>query len=110
MIFYVAFVLGACTWFAKTWIDVTNSGSREVAKNLKEHNLTMRGYRDGSVVAVLDRYIPTTAALGGFGVGVLTLLADFLGCIGSGASLLLAITVIYQYFEIVVRETSQGGL
>lgn len=106
VVFYVAFVLAGCTFFAKSWIEVTNSGSREVAKNLRDHNLTMRGYRDTTVVAVLDRYIPTTAALGGFAIGLLTVLADFLGCVGSGSSVLLASTIIYQYFEIVVRETS----
>jgi protein transport protein SEC61 subunit alpha len=94
---------------ARGWIEVTNSGSREVAKNLKEYNLTMRGYRDTTVVAVLDRYIPTTAALGGFAVGALTLLADGLGCIGSGSSLVLAVTIMYQYFEMIVKETSQYG-
>jgi protein transport protein SEC61 subunit alpha len=81
-----------------------------VAKNLKDHNLTMRGYRDTTVVAVLDRYIPTTAALGGFGIGALVLVADFLGCIGSGASITLAVTIIYQYFEVVAKEASQYGL
>ena len=109
VVFYVIFVLAGCTFFAKTWIDVTNSGSREVAKNLRDNNLTMRGYRDTTVVAVLDRYIPTTAALGGFGVGALTLLADGLGCIGSGSALVLAVTIVYQYFELIVRETSQYG-
>ncbi len=109
VVFYAAFVLAGCTYFAKSWIEITNSGSREVAKNLKEHNLTMKGYRDTTVVAVLDRYIPTTAALGGFAVGALLLGADLLGCIGSGASLILATTTVYQYFESIVRETSQGA-
>jgi protein transport protein SEC61 subunit alpha len=109
VLFYTAFVIVGCTLMARGWIEVTNSGSREVAKNLKEYNLTMRGYRDTTVVAVLDRYIPTTAALGGFAVGALTLLADGLGCIGSGSSLVLAVTIMYQYFEMIVKETSQYG-
>lgn len=109
VVFYVAFVLAGCTLFGKTWIDVTNSGSKEVAKNLKEYNLTMRGYRDSTVVAVLDRYIPTTAALGGFGVGALSLLADALGCIGSGSGLILGVTIIYQYVEQISKEVSQYG-
>jgi protein transport protein SEC61 subunit alpha len=110
VVFYVVFVLLGCTFFAKTWIDVTNSGSREVAKNLKEYNLTMRGYRDTTVVAVLDRYIPTTAALGGFAVGALTLLADALGCIGSGSGVVMAVAIVYQYFEIIAKEVSQYGM
>jgi protein transport protein SEC61 subunit alpha len=110
VVFYSVFVLAACTFFARYWIEVTHSGSREVAKNLKEHNLTMKGYRDTTVVAVLDRYIPTTAALGGFALGALLVMADLLGCIGSGAGLILATTTVYTYFELIIRETSQGGL
>ena len=110
VVFYIVLVLAGCTFFGKTWIDVTNSGSKEVAKNLKDYNLTMRGYRDSTVVAVLDRYIPTTAALGGFGVGALTLLADGLGCVGSGSGLVLAVTIIYQYIEQISKEVSQYGI
>lgn len=110
VVFYMVFVLVGCTFFGKTWIDVTNSGSKEVAKNLKDYNLTMRGYRDSTVVAVLDRYIPTTAALGGLGVGALTLLADGLGCVGSGSGLVLAVTIIYQYIEQISKEVSQYGI
>lgn len=108
--FYICFVLIGCTMFGKTWIDVTNSGSREVAKNLKDYNLTMRGYRDTTVVAVLDRYIPTTAALGGFAVGALTLLSDAMGCIGSGSGVVMTVTILYQYFETIAREVSQYGM
>jgi protein transport protein SEC61 subunit alpha len=109
VIFYAVFTLLGCTLFARAWIEITKSGSREVAKGLKDNNLTMRGYRDTTVVAVLDRYIPTAAALGGFAVGALTLLADGLGCIGSGSGLVLASTVMYQYFEMIAREASQYG-
>jgi protein transport protein SEC61 subunit alpha len=30
--------------------------------------------------------------------------ADFLGAIGSGTGILLAVTIIYQYFEVFVKE------
>lgn len=35
--------------------------------------------------------------------------ADFLGAIGSGTGILLAVTIIYQYFEIFVKEQSEMG-
>ncbi|BAT81408.1 hypothetical protein VIGAN_03112200 [Vigna angularis var. angularis] len=46
----------------------------------------------------LNRYIPTTAAFGGICIVALTVLADFMGAIGSGTGILLAVTIIYQYF------------
>lgn len=55
------------------------------------------------------RYIPTAAAFGGLCIGGLSVMADFLGAIGSGTGILLAVTIIYQYFEIFVKEQSEVG-
>lgn len=60
------------------------------------------GKRDS--VAVLNKYIPIAAAFGGMCIGALTIIADFLGAIGSGTGILLAVTIIYQYFELFVKE------
>jgi protein transport protein SEC61 subunit alpha len=56
-----------------------------------------------------SRYIPTAAAFGGLCIGGLSVMADFLGAIGSGTGILLAVTIIYQYFEIFVKEQSEMG-
>lgn len=48
----------------------------------------------------LNRYIPTAAAFGGMCIGALTIVADFMGAIGSGTGILLAVTIIYQYYEV----------
>jgi len=108
-VFYTAFVLISCALFSKTWIDVSGSSARDVAKQLKDQQMMMPGYRDSELPKVLNRYIPTAAAFGGACIGALTILADFLGAIGSGTGILLAVTIIYQYFEIVYKEKEQGG-
>ena len=36
-------------------------------------------------------------------------MADFIGAIGSGTGILLAVTIIYQYFEIFVKEQQEVG-
>lgn len=56
----------------------------------------------------LNRYIPTAAAFGGMCIGALTIIADFMGAIGSGTGILLAVTIIYQYFETYEKEKAQG--
>ena len=50
------------------------------------------------------RYIPTAAALGGICIGLLSIFADFMGAIGSGTGILLAVSIIFQYFETYSRE------
>lgn len=106
---YVAFVLVSCALFSKTWIDVSGSSARDVAKQLKDQQMMMQGHRDSEMSRVLNRYIPTAAAFGGACIGALTIVADFLGAIGSGTGILLAVTIIYQYFEIVYKEKDQGS-
>merc|ERR1712127_562940 len=107
-VFYVAFVLTSCALFSKTWIDVSGSSAKDVAKQLQDQQMMMPGYRDSDIPKVLNRYIPTAAAFGGACIGALTVIADFLGAIGSGTGILLAVTIIYQYFEIVYKEKEQG--
>ena len=36
-------------------------------------------------------------------------MADFLGAIGSGTGILLAVTIIYQYYEMFVKENNSDG-
>lgn len=71
--------------------------------------MVMAGHRDASMIKELNRYIPTAAAFGGLCIGALSVLADFLGAIGSGTGILLAVTIIYQYFEIFVKEQADMG-
>merc|ERR1711874_688938 len=108
-IFYIAFVLISCALFSKMWIDVSGSSARDVAKQLKDQQMMMPGYRDTDLPKVLNRYIPTAAAFGGACIGALTIVADFLGAIGSGTGILLSVTIIYQYFETIVKEQEAGG-
>jgi protein transport protein SEC61 subunit alpha len=71
--------------------------------------MVMKGHRNTSLVRVLNRYIPTAAAFGGMCIGALTVIADFMGAIGSGTGILLAVTIIYQYFEIFYKEKTEGA-
>ncbi|GKB39833.1 transport protein Sec61 subunit alpha-like protein [Tanacetum coccineum] len=103
-LFYLVFMLTACALFSKTWIEVSGSSARDVAKQLKEQQMVMPGHRDSNLQKELNRYIPTAAAFGGMCIGALTVLADFMGAIGSGTGILLAVTIIYQYFETFEKE------
>lgn len=108
-VIYISFMLGSCAFFSKTWIDVSGSSAKDVAKQLKEQQMIMRGHREQSMVHELNRYIPTAAAFGGLCIGALSVLADFLGAIGSGTGILLAVTIIYQYFEVFMKEQQELG-
>ena len=107
-LFYMVFVLSACAIFSKIWIDVSGSSARDVAKQLMEQDMIIEGMREESMVRHLNRYIPTAAAFGGMCIGALSVFADFMGAIGSGTGILLAVTIIYQYFEMIAKEKERG--
>jgi len=110
-LFYLTFMLTACALFSKTWIEVSGSSARDVARQLKEQQMVMPGHRESNLQKELNRYIPTAAAFGGMCIGALTVVADFMGAIGSGTGILLAVTIIYQYFETFDKErASEIGL
>lgn len=108
---YLVFMLTACALLSKTWIEVSGSSPKDVARQLKDQQMVLRGYRDTSTYKELKRIIPTAATFGGLCIGILSITADMLGAVGSGTGILLAVTIIYQYFEMFVKEQSeQGGL
>ncbi|XP_064448139.1 protein transport protein Sec61 subunit alpha isoform X1 [Mirounga angustirostris] len=54
VVVYIIFMLGSCAFFSKTWIEVSGSSAKDVAKQLKEQQMVMRGHRDTSMVHELN--------------------------------------------------------
>ena len=108
-IFYLVFMLTACAIFSKTWIEISHQSARDVAKQFRSEQIIMKGHRESSAIRVLQRYIPTAAALGGVVIGAISVLADFLGAIGTGTGILLAVTIVFQYYEAFVKEQKGMG-
>jgi protein transport protein SEC61 subunit alpha len=107
-VFYLVFILTSCALFSKTWIDVSGSSARDVAKQLRDQQMVMKGHRDSALIHVLNRYIPTAAAFGGMCIGALSVLADFMGAIGTGTGILLSVTIIFQFYESFVKEQKEA--
>mmetsp|Transcript_26344 Transcript_26344/g.31856 ORF Transcript_26344/g.31856 Transcript_26344/m.31856 type:complete len:472 (+) Transcript_26344:126-1541(+) len=107
-VFYLVFILTSCALFSKTWIEVSGASARDVAKQLRDSQMVMKGHRDSALIHVLNRYIPTAAAFGGMCIGALTVIADFMGAIGTGTGILLSVTIIYQFYEAFMKEQTEG--
>jgi len=108
-VFYLVFILTSCAVFSKTWIEVSGASARDVAKQLRDSQMVMKGHRDSALVHVLNKYIPTAAAFGGMCIGALTVVADFMGAIGTGTGILLSVTIIYQFYEAFMKEQTDLG-
>jgi protein transport protein SEC61 subunit alpha len=111
-IFYVTFVLFTCALFSRIWISISHETPRDVARRLKSEGrlLKMARQTEEGTEEALNNYIPIAASFGGLCIGALTIFADFLGAIGSGTGILLAVTMINQYFEILQREGQDLGV
>jgi protein transport protein SEC61 subunit alpha len=106
-VFYLMFTLTACAIFGRMWTEVSGTSVRDVARKFKEQQVVMKGHRDTATSKVLSRYIPIAAALGGVCIGVLTVLADYMGAIGSGTGILLTVTIIYEFYEAIMVENQE---
>ena len=64
------------------------------------------GYRRSgkAIESVLKRYIPAVTVLGGIIVGLIAGISNFFGVFGSGMGILLAVGIIYQYYQILIQE------
>merc|ERR1712194_602091 len=109
-LFYICFMLGLCGGLSKMWIEISGQSPRDVAKTLRDQQLQFKGYRESSLLAVLNLYIPTAAMLGGMCIACLTIIADFLGAIGSGTGILLAVNIVYNYVEMFSKEMQAGNI
>lgn len=103
-VIYVAYVLGSCALFSTTWIEISGTSPKDIAKQFKEQGLVIAGHRDTSAYRELKRIIPTAAAFGGATIGALSVACDLMGTLGSGTSILLAVTTIYGYYELAIKE------
>ncbi|EWG94582.1 Sec61p, partial [Saccharomyces cerevisiae R103] len=91
-IVYITFVLGSCAVFSKTWIEISGTSPRDIAKQFKDQGMVINGKRETSIYRELKKIIPTAAAFGGATIGALSVGSDLLGTLGSGASILMATT------------------
>jgi preprotein translocase SecY subunit len=103
---YLAILVIFCAVFSLIWLEVGGLGPDKVAKQLMDSGMQIPGYRRSGrpIQAILKRYIPVVTILGGIIVGLIAGIADFLGVFGTGTGILLSVGIIYQYYELLMRE------
>ncbi|MEO2222506.1 MAG: preprotein translocase subunit SecY [Candidatus Poseidoniia archaeon] len=105
---YVFVMTAGSTVFAKFWIETTNMGAKDVAKQIERTGMQIPGFRKNPVVLerILERYIPPVTLFSGAFVGLLASGADLLGTVGNatGTGLLLAVGIILRTYEQIQKE------
>jgi len=103
---FLGIIVAFCAVFSLIWLEVGGLGPAKVAKQLMDSGMQIPGYRRSGrpIEAVLKRYIPVVTVLGGIIVGLVVGMSDFFGAYGTGTGILLSVGIIYQYYELLMRE------
>jgi preprotein translocase SecY subunit len=105
-VIYLGILVAFCAVFSLIWLEVGGLGPSKVAQQLMDSGMQIPGYRRSGrpIEAILKRYIPVVTVLGGVIVALVAGVADFLGVFGSGTGILLSVGIVYQYYELLMRE------
>lgn len=103
---YLSILLVFCVVFSLIWLEVGGLGPEKVAQQLMDSGMQIPGYRRSGrpIEAILKRYIPAVTVLGGVIVGLTAGLADFFGAFGTGTGIILSVGILYQYYELLMKE------
>jgi len=102
MLFYVVF----STIFAVFWVKTSGMDASNQARNIIKSGLQIPGFRKDERVleSVLSRYIMPLTVMGGATIGLLASVADLLGALTSGTAILLAVMIMYQFYNSIAQQ------
>jgi len=103
---FVGIMVAFCVIFSLTWLEVGGLGPSTVAQQLVDSGMQIPGFRRSgrSIELILKRYIPVVTILGGAIIGLIASVAEFFGVFGTGMGILLAVGILYQYYQLLVQE------
>ena len=94
--------------FALFWVKTAGLDSSAVARQIQSSGMSIPGYRRSPAILekVLDRYIPRVTIIGGVFIGLMSVVANLFGVIGSvsGTGLLLTVSITYRLYEQIASE------
>ncbi|MFB0543530.1 MAG: preprotein translocase subunit SecY [Candidatus Bathyarchaeia archaeon] len=107
---YTCLVVALCIVFSVIWIEVGGMGAEKVAEQLIGSGMHIPGFRRSKrpIENLLSRYIPTLTILGGALVGLIASVSQFFGVFGSGMGILLCVSILYQYYQVLMQEQIQS--
>lgn len=106
LVVYTLFFVGLCVLFGVFWVMMSGMDSETVSGQMESSGLQIPGFRaDKRVIQkVLERYIPQLTVVSAVIVGLVAVLADLTGALGTGTGILLTVGILYRLYEEVKKE------
>ncbi|MEM4545732.1 MAG: preprotein translocase subunit SecY [Nitrososphaerota archaeon] len=103
---YAGLLIVFCLLFAKFWVNIGGLSPSKIAKQLVSAGMQVPGFRRTPEVIekIIGKYISTVTILGAILVGLIAGVADYTNTFGTGTGILLLIGIVYQYYQLLVRE------
>jgi preprotein translocase subunit SecY len=101
-----------CVFFGKFWVDVAGMSAADIANQLTKTGLAVPGFRrDPRIIqTILDKYINTIVFIGSIFVGLLAVIADLTGALGTGTGILLTTGIISKLYEDYKKQKMAEGM
>eukprot|EP00767_Chilomastix_cuspidata_P003143 gnl/Chilomastix_cuspidata/326.p1 GENE.gnl/Chilomastix_cuspidata/326~~gnl/Chilomastix_cuspidata/326.p1 ORF type:complete len:453 (+),score=216.03 gnl/Chilomastix_cuspidata/326:72-1430(+) len=106
-VLYIVYKCVTCALFARMWVRYSNSSPAKVSDDIRRNRLIKPGVRPEKIGRFIRNPIMIAATLGGGIVGLISVLADIFGAIGSGTGILLAASTISEVCQKVMEEFIQ---
>ena len=92
--------------FSVFWVKTSGMDASNQAQNILNSGLQIPGFRKDKRVleTILARYVMPLTIMGGLAIGLLASLADALGSLVPGTSLLLGIMIIFQFYQNISQQ------
>ena len=103
---HVIIYMALAAIFSVFWVKTAGMDAGSQAKNIMASGLQVPGFRKDERVleSILSRYVMPLTVMGGLAIGALAALANLLGVITSGTSILLAVTITYQLYQNIAQQ------
>src|SRR3989344_5434558 len=107
-ILHIIFYMFFAAVFSVFWIKTSGMDETSQAKNILSSGLQLPGFRKDPRVleSILKRYIMPLTIMGGIGIGLLSSIADLLGAMTGGTSILLAVMIMFQLYQSIAQQHS----
>ena len=103
---YTLLICSTCALLALAWVEASGMSARTQAENIVRSGLQIPGFRGAPSVIekYLARYIENLTWISGVFVALIAALGDIFGVLGGGTGILLMVGILYQYYQLMVRE------